>query len=363
MAEVKNTTISSKSKNKVSKTKTYTCEICGQEDLSEDEMRSHVLLEHIEGEISCPFCDLEGTSVEEMNRHVNMEHLDFFASRQENGLDVAMETTDSGNYGSLDSNVSSRTDHSNASRVSSDTGTYKSYSSASTAVAPMEIRINGVQEMSEQNIDDKGTKDTREQSLKRAKLYLDVPSSASSNGNIVNSVKTNHPHPDELVAETRKETLCNSLDSIYSCPMCSWTTISPEEITQHVNVQHLDALTPSKATNSKLDIQNNVLDPAQPSTSGLGPSKFECPICGQNAQDGQALEEHVNNKHLDVLSPATSEANVLTPMSVDTSSVGSHLCLCPVCGMECEDAESLAQHVDGHFSSEHTPGMYMRYIP
>ena len=58
---------------------TYTCDICGQEGLNEDDMKTHVLLEHVEGGISCPFCDLEGTTVEEMNLHVNSQHLDFSA--------------------------------------------------------------------------------------------------------------------------------------------------------------------------------------------------------------------------------------------------------------------------------------------
>ncbi len=56
---------------------TYTCDICGQEGLNEDDMKTHVLIEHLEGAISCPFCDLEGTTAEEMTLHVNTQHLDF----------------------------------------------------------------------------------------------------------------------------------------------------------------------------------------------------------------------------------------------------------------------------------------------
>ncbi|ELU00214.1 hypothetical protein CAPTEDRAFT_100653 [Capitella teleta] len=55
----------------------YTCDICGQDGMTEIEMRSHVLIEHVEGQISCPFCDLEGTTAEEMEaHHVNTAHLD-----------------------------------------------------------------------------------------------------------------------------------------------------------------------------------------------------------------------------------------------------------------------------------------------
>ena len=67
---------------------TYTCDICGQEGLNEDDMKTHVLLEHVEGEISCPFCDLEGTTVEEMNLHVNSQHLDFSTPYKEKSEDL-----------------------------------------------------------------------------------------------------------------------------------------------------------------------------------------------------------------------------------------------------------------------------------
>ncbi len=71
---------------------TYTCDICGEEGLNEDDMRTHVLLEHIEGAISCPFCDLEGTTAEEMTIHVNTQHLDFSSPHSDD--DVYQKTED-----------------------------------------------------------------------------------------------------------------------------------------------------------------------------------------------------------------------------------------------------------------------------
>ena len=70
----------------------HTCELCGQEGLSETEMRSHMRLVHVEGSPACPFCDLADLSHSEMVRcsvsshelvhilqevHVNCAHLDF----------------------------------------------------------------------------------------------------------------------------------------------------------------------------------------------------------------------------------------------------------------------------------------------
>ena len=44
----------------------HTCELCGQDGLSETEMRSHMQLVHVEGSPACPFCDLADLSHSEM---------------------------------------------------------------------------------------------------------------------------------------------------------------------------------------------------------------------------------------------------------------------------------------------------------
>ena len=59
----------------------YSCDICGQDGLNENDMKSHVLIAHVEGAISCPFCDLEGTTAEEMTLHVNSQHLDYSTAK------------------------------------------------------------------------------------------------------------------------------------------------------------------------------------------------------------------------------------------------------------------------------------------
>lgn len=44
----------------------HTCELCGQEGLTEPQMRSHMKVEHVEGSPACPFCDLTDVSPAEM---------------------------------------------------------------------------------------------------------------------------------------------------------------------------------------------------------------------------------------------------------------------------------------------------------
>ena len=60
----------------------HTCELCGQEALTESDMRTHLLLEHIEGSVSCPFCDLANVSLDEMNQHIDSQHREQLKSPQ-----------------------------------------------------------------------------------------------------------------------------------------------------------------------------------------------------------------------------------------------------------------------------------------
>lgn len=59
----------------------YTCEICGLEGFNDEEMRSHMVLYHLQGAANCPFCDLGEISSTEMLIHVNSAHLDYLTPR------------------------------------------------------------------------------------------------------------------------------------------------------------------------------------------------------------------------------------------------------------------------------------------
>ncbi|XP_038077960.1 zinc finger-containing ubiquitin peptidase 1-like [Patiria miniata] len=52
----------------------FNCEICGQECLTEGNLRTHMLLDHEENAGSCPMCDLRHLTLEELHLHVNTAH-------------------------------------------------------------------------------------------------------------------------------------------------------------------------------------------------------------------------------------------------------------------------------------------------
>lgn len=55
----------------------HSCEICGVSGLSDDQMREHTRMCHVEGKGQCPFCGLNDMRPSELLLHVNQAHLDY----------------------------------------------------------------------------------------------------------------------------------------------------------------------------------------------------------------------------------------------------------------------------------------------
>ncbi|TKS81540.1 Amine sulfotransferase [Collichthys lucidus] len=51
-----------------------TCEICGEENLMEEDMKTHLLLSHLENNMHCPLCSLSGVSYDELCFHISSAH-------------------------------------------------------------------------------------------------------------------------------------------------------------------------------------------------------------------------------------------------------------------------------------------------
>ena len=53
-----------------------TCDICGEEIMFEEDMRTHLLLSHLENDMHCPLCSLSGVSYNELCFHISSAHPD-----------------------------------------------------------------------------------------------------------------------------------------------------------------------------------------------------------------------------------------------------------------------------------------------
>ncbi|KAJ3597452.1 hypothetical protein NHX12_000977 [Muraenolepis orangiensis] len=83
-----------------------TCELCGEELLLEEDMRTHLQLSHLESPVSCPLCGLSGVSYDELTHHVHTAHPD--------DLQVKAQEQDSAGNDSSSAHPGTRHAHSTA---------------------------------------------------------------------------------------------------------------------------------------------------------------------------------------------------------------------------------------------------------
>lgn len=57
-----------------------TCDICGEEIMLEEDMKTHLLLSHLENDMHCPLCSLSGVSYDELCFHISSAHPECTAS-------------------------------------------------------------------------------------------------------------------------------------------------------------------------------------------------------------------------------------------------------------------------------------------
>lgn len=51
-----------------------TCEFCGEELVLEEDMKTHLLLSHMENDMGCPLCSWSGVAYDELHFHINTTH-------------------------------------------------------------------------------------------------------------------------------------------------------------------------------------------------------------------------------------------------------------------------------------------------
>lgn len=65
-----------------------TCEICGEELMLEEDMKTHLLLSHLENKMCCPLCSLSGVSYDELSFHISAAHPENHSGLQDSDCDA-----------------------------------------------------------------------------------------------------------------------------------------------------------------------------------------------------------------------------------------------------------------------------------
>ncbi|XP_047354397.1 zinc finger-containing ubiquitin peptidase 1-like isoform X1 [Vespa velutina] len=299
----------------------YTCEICGLEGLNDEEMRSHMVLYHLQGAANCPFCDLDEISPAEMLVHVNSAHLDYLTpSTPENDM-LAFIDDDS-----------TMEDH----RHDECRGP-----SPSMSLRPPYLQ-NGwtashSSRMQQQQLQQQQNSKTRKLDAPAASPNVNNNNNNNDNSN-ANSVlegSAGHGSPLRSGLNLQLRSHASPKLAVQECPMCPYSSDSPLRLEEHINRQHFDLTSPS-------------FPPSSPPTKD---GVFNCPLCVTSFPNSSDLELHVNIEHKDILSPANG-----TALQSDLATIGSDTPPCPVClSTSFKNNDDLTLHIEEHFNKKNTP--------
>uniref|UniRef100_A0A4X2LX19 C2H2-type domain-containing protein n=1 Tax=Vombatus ursinus TaxID=29139 RepID=A0A4X2LX19_VOMUR len=211
----------------------FTCDICGELVASEEDMKTHLLLTHMENEVICPFCKLSGVNYDEMCLHIETAHFE----QNENERDL--EKVNQVQRRTLDRKTEKENSHHYRMEVNEDV-----YS----ACASNDLKIT----------DHRHSKDA---SLKCKTFH-------SENLTELRELQENRLNQSDLTE------INESLSSIPECPFCGKIEACNEDLETHVKKKHA-----------------NLLDsPAE----GQDQPFYECPICGLICTNYQILHEHID---------------------------------------------------------------------
>ncbi|XP_060067494.1 zinc finger-containing ubiquitin peptidase 1-like [Ylistrum balloti] len=346
----------------------FTCLICGQAGMTEVDMRSHIMMDHVDQDVCCPFCDLSGITPNEMNLHVNKVHLEEYKSPSKEYRPMDTSPSTSGDE---------KAETESPEKEIPIPRSPKSKDSGSLLMASP-IKKNGA-------ITNRSNRsNSLEDSGKRAKLNLDIsspvqimlPRQSSGEGSLDTGVTAScipplaRPDPQGIRASLqprRAEMLLvpdinynvepdinSNVPMEFSCPLCQFSTPSEGDIQTHVNREHIDILSPCRPRDTQDDSKNQnggsryIMDSAKM-------LEYACPFCDLTLSSPDDLQIHVNSKHLDILSPDRVNSENGGRGSMSSSADMSDCVTCPVCDQEFNDLVVLEMHVNGHFSAEQTP--------
>lgn len=344
----------------------FPCLICGEKGLTQNEMRVHIMMAHVERDISCPFCDLSGITCNEMNLHINSVHLaeenttaqssksSTLSDSLESEVPLSQTSTAADTHSKHQGKVEAASD--NAQTVKSPKGTSKPKDedfdevSHDKAFLQTEDTAGGSGGSHEKSCNlhskdnssqtssngEHGAKSS--ETLDKTRLFLDVNQPKEEVGVLRMTQGFNNSHDNtsreaaiggeamrtrtsfQGVQRNRLLAMPDINDNVepdinsnipgeFPCPMCQFSTISEADIQTHVNREHLDILSPCKGGDYEM-----VDDDSVP----------RCPLCGAAMESVDELQIHVNTSHTDILSPdqpMEMQEKLFCPMKRDSRNV------------------------------------------
>uniref|UniRef100_A0A8C9B540 Zinc finger containing ubiquitin peptidase 1 n=1 Tax=Prolemur simus TaxID=1328070 RepID=A0A8C9B540_PROSS len=211
------------------------CDICGETVTSESDMKTHLLVVHMENEVVCPFCKLSGVNYDEMCFHIETAHF------EQNTLERNFERINTIQYGA--------SDHKKDNILQSRTEVSSSIHSACVC----NHLKNSAQSL------------PKDSTLKHETFYAE---------NLTESKKFLKSKEEQSGVTERKGSIYETVHSLPECPFCGKIEECSQDMETHVKTKHANLL------------GNPLEDCDQP--------LYDCPMCGLICTNYHILQEHVD---------------------------------------------------------------------
>ncbi|XP_067304506.1 zinc finger-containing ubiquitin peptidase 1 [Pseudorasbora parva] len=228
------------------------CEICCEELPSETEMRTHLLLSHMENVMACPFCSLSGVSYDELSFHINAAHI------EKDCKDMNVTVIDS-----------------------------EQKNSPPASGHPSPFQANGMA------MPITGTTLSQETSTS---LKSSPPAAARANGVIklvrtTQTASTNSRREREDGHQKSKQKRISSpiKEGCFPCPMCSLVFNDCFMLQEHVELHLQD----QDMTEGASPDVGTLTEASSTSNGRSGVLRYECPMCSLSCSSSTSLQEHV----------------------------------------------------------------------
>ncbi|XP_048008433.1 zinc finger-containing ubiquitin peptidase 1 isoform X2 [Megalobrama amblycephala] len=221
------------------------CDICCEELPSEAEMRTHLLLGHMENVIACPFCSLSGVSYDELSFHINTAHI------EKDCKDMNATVVDSGPQISNDWIAKSQI----SPRTCSVKNTYKETSTSLKSSPPAAATASGAIKL-DRTTQTPSTIPRREREDSHRK---------SKQKRLSSPIKEGH----------------------FPCPMCNLVCNDCFILQEHVEL-HLQDQDVTEGAGPDVGTSTE----ASTSNGRSGVILYECPMCSLSCSNSTSLQEH-----------------------------------------------------------------------
>ncbi|XP_029927370.1 zinc finger-containing ubiquitin peptidase 1 isoform X2 [Myripristis murdjan] len=278
-----------------------TCEICGEELMLEEDMKTHLLLSHLENKMSCPLCSLSGVSYDELSFHISTAHPENHSGLQDSDCDAPACSSPAFTGTKTDMSESATSQSARESCVTPGGGKRHSMPPLTTdivqskrngALIPPSTGTTPVRGGSSPGgavptISSSST--TRSTTSREMSVRPRVATAAvDDDGEDADGVTSEHNKVKQnRLSSPRKEKL-------FSCPMCALVCSNCFILQEHVEL-HLQEQ--NSAEGAALGTSSSAMTSTS-SSSCSGGKRYECPMCAIVCGDSFSLQEHVE-LHLD----------------------------------------------------------------